>query len=883
MAKLQVYKFVNPGTAASASPAVTAARSQVLATNRLGSTISSIGNIFEDLEKIAIAQIKDDDARAKAERRRERRELDASTEQAVEQSPDLGKVKKKPGGKLKRIAKGSLSWIENFLAPIGNFLLQLGGLALTKAVLEWAADEDNKVKLKEFLEKTKFVFDKLWEFGTAIGNAIGTGLDFLFGKESTFEERLDAFGKIALAIGGIGATLAAVNFVSDLFGAADDVADVADVVPDPDPKPKKPTKPTPTNPSGADPDLEGPNKRPKASTIADKYGDLAEKQYKKILAERGDEAARAFANALNDSGGNITQATKKFNRLLKKGAFKPIEPPKPGALQRLGNFFGGALDTGIDLTKRGLGALHRGLKGLPAWAGEQYKSLSSAAKTGWDNTVKAGEAIANKGKKWASAAGNALKGGFDALSNGAKNFFLEKIMAPIKGIIDPIAKKASGIGQALFDRLKGLPGMEKAGEILKKKGIGGFGDIAQAGSKLGKRAAAILPVIGGIVNLAFAYDRAANGDSIGALIEGTSGILDIAGLATAGAGNVASMLLDGYMFVRDFLPQLQEGEEKVVDAVGARGLKDGIDNLLSKLPNIGELINMFMGKTAEQEPNDGVLDLDTQEANKVVANEDTISQEALDMVDQYSRGGHVQPQEMFLGGIVKGAKKAFGGIGKAVSGIASNPLVQTAASFIPGAAPIMAGINMATGLMSGNPMNMLGAAAGMIPGLSGMMGSVGNAIGGFMNSPLGQIGGSLLSGNFMGAATTGLGMINPALGQMAGSLMSGGLGGVAKQFGMGGIYEAVTGAMGGDYNSALSQIGSELGVDPKVLGAVQSTSQEAMKEGGISAQYAMQQTMEFIPIPMIMEKLVPIPQAVPINNGGGIVNAVPTSLQTRMR
>ena len=857
MAKLQVYKFVNPGTAASASPAVTAARSQVLATNRLGSTISSVGNIFEDLEKIAIAQIKDDKARAKAERRRERRELDASTEQAVEQSPELGKVKKKPGGKLKRIAKGGLSWIEKFLSPIGSFLLQLGGLAITKAVLEWAADEDNKVKLKEFFEKAKFVFDKLWEFGTAIGNAIGTGLDFIFGKETTFEERLEAFGKIALAIGGIGLTLSAVNFVSDLFETADTIEDVADVVPDPDGKPKKPKKPTQTNPSGADPDLDGPRGRAPVTNIADEFGEAAGKQYKKILAEYGDDAARAYANALSNSGGDATKALKAWKRLK----LKPIPPPKPNALQRLGNFFGGAIDSGIDLTKKGLGALHRGLTGLPAWAGEQYKNLSSAAKTGWDNTVKAGEAIANKGKKWASAAGNALKGGFDALSSGAKNFFLEKIMTPLKGIIDPIAKKASGIGQALFDRLKGLPGMEKAGEILKKKGISGFGDIAQAGSKLGKRAAAILPVIGGIVNLAFAYDRAANGDSIGALIEGTSGILDIAGLATAGAGNVASMLLDGYMFVRDFLPQLQEGEEKVVDAVGARGLKDGIDNLLSKLPNIGELINMFMGKTAEgenQEPNDGVLDLDTQEP--VVANEDTISQEALDMVDQYSRGGHVQPQEMFMGGLVKGAKKAFGGIGKAVSGIASNPLVQTAASFIPGAAPIMAGVNMATNMMQGNfnPMSMLSSAAGMIPGLSG----VGNAIGGFMNSPLGNISGSIMSGG-----------LNPM----------GMVGNVVNQFGMGGIFNAVTGAMGGDYTSALNQIGSELGVDPKVLGAVQSTSQEVMKEGGVSAQYAMQQTMEFIPIPMIMEKLVPIPQAVPINNGGGIVEAVPTSLQTRMR
>ena len=873
MAKLQVYKFVNPGTAASASPAVTAARSQVLATNRIGSTVTSIGKIFEDLEKIAIAQIKDDNARAKAERRRERRVADAATEQAVEQSPALGKVKKKPGSKLKRVAKGSLSWIEKFLAPIGNFLLQLGGLAITKAVLEWAADEDNKVKLKEFFEKAKFVFDKLVGFGKAIGNAIGTGLDFIFGKESTFEERLEAFGKIALAIGGIGLTLSAVNFVSDLFDTADTIEDVVDVVPDPDgkpKKPKKPLKPTQTNPSGADPDLDGPRGRAPVSNIADEFGEAAAKQYKKILAEYGDDAARAYANALSNSGGDAAKALKAWKRLK----LTPIAPPKPGRLQQFGNFLGGVLEGGLDLTKKGLGALHRGLKGLPAWAGEQYNGLSKAAKAGWENTVKAGEAIANKGKKWATAAGSALKGGFDALSSGAKNFFLEKIMTPIKGIIDPIAKKASGIGTALFDKLKGLPGMDKAGAILKKKGIGSFGDIAQAGSKLGKRAAAILPVIGGIVNLAFAYDRAANGDSIGALIEGTSGILDIAGLATAGAGNVASMLLDGYMFVRDFIPQLQQGEEAVVDAVGARGLKTNIDSILSKLPNIGELINMFMGKTNEdenKEPNDGVLDLDTQEANKVVANEDTISQEAIDMVDLYSRGGPVQPQEMFLGGVVKGIKKAVGGVGKAIGGVVSNPLVQTAASFIPGAAPIMAGLST---LATGNPMSMLG----MIPGM-----------GGVMSGPLGQIGSSLMSGNFMGAATTGLSMINPGIGQMAGSILSGGinpagvLGGVAKQFGMSGIYNAVTGAMGGDYNTALSQIGGELGVDPKVLGAVQGTSQQMLKEGGVSAQYAMQQTMEFIPIPMIMEKLVPIPQAVAINNGGGVVNAVPTSLQTRMR
>ena len=42
-------------------------------------------------------------------------------------------------------------------------------------------------------------------------------------------------------------------------------------------------------------------------------------------------------------------------------------------------------------------------------------------------------------------------------------------------------------------------------------------------------------------------------------------------------------------------------------------------------------------------------------------------------------------------------------------------------------------------------------------------------------------------------------------------------------------------------------------------------------EKSFSAEYAMQQVMEFIPIPMVIEKLTPIPQAVPINSGGRLL------------
>ena len=845
MAKIQPYKLVNPGASSIVTPAVSAARTQTLAFNRLGTTVSSLSSVVSDLGKISTLTIKSKEENKKADRRSQRREKDSSSEtkQEAEALKKEGSDKKsKLGQKVKKGTKGIFGWIEKFLGPIGDLLLKLAVFSLGTSLLKYLSDPGNVEKIKTFLDKALFVFDKLKGFATSIYNAFSDGLDWIFGKESTIGERLEAFGKIALAIGGIAGLLKVAGGVRDLLGAGDDIADAGDALDEPK-KPRKPPKPTAANPSGADPNVEGPNKRPKASAVADRFGDTAEAAYKKILKERGDDAARAFLGELENSGGSVTKAKKKFDRYVKKGRFKKIDPPKPGIFSRfatgLGDAFGAAKNR-----------LVKGLQGLPDWAGKQYDNLGKAAKAGWENTVKASQAIGEKGQKWASAAGNAFKGGLDKLGTGARNFFLEKVLTPLKPIIDPIANKAAKIGQGMFDMLKKLPGMDKAAEVLKKKGIGGFGDIATAGSKLGKRAAAILPVVGGIVNLAFAYDRAANGDSIGSLIEGTSGILDIAGLATAGAGNVASMLLDGYMFVRDFVPQLQQGEEGVVDAIGARGLKTDIDKVLSKLPNIGEIINTLMGKS-----------------------------------DEGDGSGATEPeQELFLGGVVKSVGNAIkgvtGGISKAVSGVMQSPVGQvlgTAASFIPGAAPIMAGINT---LATGNPMSMLG----MIPGVSGIMGKVGE----FMSGPIGQIASNVLTGNFGGALSTGLGMINPSLGGFANSVLKGGLNpmnmiqGAASHFGLGGIYNAVTSAMGGDMSSAMAEIAGQIGVDPKVIGGVQNVASKALSEGGMSAEYAMNQALDFIPIPVILEKLVPIPTAVPINTGGGeVVKATPSSITTR--
>ena len=932
MAKLQTYKFVNPGVSNTKSPTVAAARRQTLALNRLGSTISGIGTVVSDIEKISIAQIKNDRLRAKAERRRERRELDQAAEEAIE-NKKAAKRKPKLTKRSLKIAKGSLSWVEKFLAPIGKFLGGLFKFAITKEILEWVSDPANIEKLTVFLEKTHFVFKKLFGWAAGFTNNILDGFSSLTDPNGTFAERLGGIGNIMKGLIGLKYLMNPFSLITDILGLVD-LLGGGDLG-----KPKKPknynNRPSAKNPSGADPNIDGPRGRVRVKTIADQFGEAAAKQYKKILAEYGDDAARAYANALNNAGGDAAKALKAWRRLnLKPVVYKPTR------LQKAGDFFTGLFDSGVQKTKDFAGTVNKTLRNLPAWAGDQYKNLSKHAQKNWDHVVKASNAIGDWGSKKYAQAGDMFNNGINGLKSGARKYLQEKVLKPLEPIIKPIGNKAKAIGQGLMDGLMKIPGMDEAAKVLRKKGIAGFEGIAKAGSKLGKRAAAILPVVGGLVNLFFAYQRFSQGDSIGGLIEGTSGILDVFGLATAGATSVISMLMDGYMFVRDFVPQLQQGEEAVVNAMGLRGFKDSIDKVLSKLPGLDVIVNTLMSpfksdeeKEEEKESKKGKKAWwdfagvftgkdKTEPLPKDKQTDEIKKNQWWDFLDLFPNRKK-KPQEMFLGGLWKGIKKT-------VSKVVSNPIVQIGASFIPGAAPIMAGLNM---VASGNPLGALS----MIPGVGGVVGQVQN----FMASPWGQVAGNLMSGNYAAAITGGISQFNPKWGSIAGDVMSGNYmgalntfnpkwGGIAQnimdgnyggalsafnpemgamvtkgmamidsfrqdpmglisqiadQQGMGGVLKAVTGLFGGgDKITALTQIASEMGIDPKILGAVKSAHQQALSEGGISAEYAMEQAMEFIPIPTIIEKIVPIPQGVAINTGGGqIIVTSPNSLLDRAK
>lgn len=875
MAKITAYKFVNPGLSAKSSPAVKAANQTTLAVNRLGVTVESIAKTISDLGTVSALKGKLELKQEIFDRRQKRLEKDAEAENQKE-NVDKGQVKKDTKSILtygKKVGKGFFGILENLLSPLVSILSSFGAFAITSNVLEYIADEGNREKIITFLEKTEFVFKKLSELAGGITGTFQKGIDFVFGKETTLEQRLNALGKIAMAIGGIAGMITAAGGIRDLLDAGDDLTDVPDSSrtrggDGPDGKPRKPPKPTPANPSGANPEFEGPRGRPPVSDIANTYGEAAAKQYKKILAEYGDDAARAYSNALLNSGGDASKALKAWKRLK----LTPLPKPRPNSLQRLGGFVQGVAQGAVQQGRRfgnwaydKSGKLIKSLQGLPGWAAEQYSKMSAAARKKWDDTVKASQALAAKGKGWADAAGSKFKAGVDwaadggkkflnKMGTGAKNFFLEKVLTPLRPIIEPISKKAAQIGQGMYGMLMKIPGAEKILGVLKKAGINGMDGIASAGSKLGKRAGTIIPIVGGLVNLAFAYDRAANGDSIGALIEGTSGILDIAGVITGGSTSLISMLLDGYMFARDFIPQLQEGEEKVVDAIGARPFKDTIDNLLSKLPNIGEIINTLIGKgnnveeTGDVPPGrsaGGVVPVshaDTGSGYTVQGLRDSYGRPAV-----FSRGGATAFGKMIQdsNGIVKGSD-----IASSKRSVSKNAAV--------GGVP--------------NSNHLYGNALDIHGGSQTWMRSHGRKYGWVVQDYSGSHGGHF---NYHGPGSP-LPADNAGGGSRSGG---GGSASVSSPFDPK-AFIAFFKMIGVNDPVKNDKKDDETGKGNPPIKSVPINIE--LMTGNISEQQAIAQAMKMVPIPVVVTSLVGMPTPVQINKSSGNVPGAPSSLSKRM-
>tara|TARA_B100001250_G_scaffold139168_2_gene119184 strand:- start:2970 stop:5693 length:2724 start_codon:yes stop_codon:yes gene_type:complete len=231
MAKIEAYKFINPGMATdNASEGSLVARKLVLGYNRIGKTLTGMGNVIKDIETIELARIADDKRQAIQDRRREQyeRDQDAEEEQEINDlsKPDNEKMGKGRMRKLlgrSKVGKGVMNalplWAQA-IAPIFEFFLYLGSIAIIRDMMEWASKEENVKKLEVFLHKLHFVTKKFYDFfNWLVGKKILDGAAKLLGKESTLAERFSGLWDLVQAASVLSIIFAPVKSLAFITGS----------------------------------------------------------------------------------------------------------------------------------------------------------------------------------------------------------------------------------------------------------------------------------------------------------------------------------------------------------------------------------------------------------------------------------------------------------------------------------------------------------------------------------------------------------------------------------------------------------------------------------------------------------------------------------------
>ena len=664
-----------------------AIKTEVFSKNRLGGAVSYLGIAVQDFKEIAkvhtefeldaLQREKEIDEKEHKHKvsiieaqedilgRKKGRAKDKASE-ALQEKQKAPAQKKKDGEKLAKKEKGKFGFLKNLLSPLnslGAMLMKVLAPLLTMKLLEWVSKEENR----EALKKVFGFVSAIWKFSRALAglgiDLVMKGITNIFGEsEKTGVARIfeQMFGVLQL-VGGLAALWAASRVLMPwkLIGDVKFMRGLGKAVSDADQQRMRPDRDG-RRLDGPDVDVDGRKRR---TGSRERY----ERRYGRDAADRrfGRDNNRRRRNRRPRGrrglvGGLMGGLCPNPLDLLPDNTPKNVVDNVAKNVDNVGDAVKTTkvVDTAVDLGETATDVATKAPKKLNWWqklqrAGSNtVEGLKTGAKQGidflGDKAIKFGN-WANKGMKsaWEATTATAQKFGtgiknfavetVDGLGTKAKKFFMEQIVAKVQPFVEPIIEQAKKVGGKLMEGLQKIPGYDKVGKLFSEKGIT---NVATAGGKLGKRAAAVLPVIGGVVNLAFAYDRFAAGDSVGGLLESISGVLDIAGLATAGATNVASMFLDGYLFARDFIPALADGENALINTLGLGGLKSQLDSQLSKLPGLGELIGKLMNMLGFGEK-EGEGNQELAQGGKVLANVPYLNQRA-NKNDKFGRRGDTQ-------------------------------------------------------------------------------------------------------------------------------------------------------------------------------------------------------------------------------------------------
>ena len=574
MAKIKPYKLVNTGALEkSAFTTVRAFAAPIKAINGIGTTMAGIGGVINDITSINKATLAAYNNIQQDKRRQLRRQRDAAAEARQEKATSKLKTSGKNRGKkklkklglldliLKKFKDGLMQVFAPILGPLAGWFGMIVGVLAARGVFDILTDEEKREKFLETFDKAKCVFGKIFNFVKGSIMKVWDGWKKLTGEDSNLIDRITGLGDVIAGIAGL-------MLVFNPFALFGGILDA--LFPDDDKKkPKK--KPDEPDASKKKPEVDADGK-PKTPTSG--VDDLV------------DDALELDADG--------------------KPKVNPANAPDPP--KKRGGIFGFIDDRIADAQriKDNLAKKAESTFGLVSdWAKKQYAGLSEAARKRWEDMVGLSKKLVEKSK----AIGNSVAGkigdakkfitdGAASLTAKAKQVVMEKILQPLGKLFEPLKKQLEGMASKVMGPLFETPIGKKVLEALKKKGINGAGDFVGIAKRVGGKA---LPVIGGLVNMLFAYDRFANEDPYGGILEALSAGFDLMGLIPGGQfGPPISMGIDAYLFARDLVPGVQEFEESMINKIpGAKIFGDKMKEIGKKLPNLGQLIGMLGGKPPE--------------------------------------------------------------------------------------------------------------------------------------------------------------------------------------------------------------------------------------------------------------------------------------------
>ena len=519
MTVLKSHKFINPNVTGKKTSVTMMGSKLLLAQNRIGATVFSIGEQFKVAKETQVARKKwllaqdrkDDQAYRFGRDQRAENQMEGNVEDA-RRSPPSEKKKAITGGNKGK--KKVQSWFEKLFSPFLGILESIIKLGVVLPALSWISDPENKETVERFVTAAKVVFGKIYDFAKGSVGLLLDGISAMFDKDKDGWERFKGFLKVIAGVAGLIALKALFNPIGLMTTLFDAIGGLFDMITDRlEKKPK--TKPQ----DDVDKNRRQNAKAREAMNKTQRLRDDMKARYGFKNDEQLDEFIKRARELKRTTG---ETPTKKQLQSLSKSVLDDLPATALGklkkeALRRLGQLDElrkKAVDEAVRLGRQavdfGMEQAGRARRAVTAWAADQWKNMMKGANTvaeKWKVTQAAMGDLA--GKTW-----NAAK---DEFAKRAEQLGgpLQKVLKALKGPVgERIMKYVPYLGDILMFGMDVINGIDWRRALIRS--ITGAAIDAGATALIGALVAAT-PLTGGASTaLAFALTAAYMGaDAIG--------------------------------------------------------------------------------------------------------------------------------------------------------------------------------------------------------------------------------------------------------------------------------------------------------------------------------------------------------------------------------